>query len=121
MATKELVLQVGTEGGGVCIYRSADDAGAYRFHAEGIGVYLDENDDEDWRQWTTAPVDTIEEALRSIAVDGSWIYWHPMMVLHEYRRVVWQYVQETLRSVTGDPPEVWHGSHQRWLAVCSEG
>jgi hypothetical protein len=32
-----------------------------------------------WRQWTTTPVGTIEAALRSIAVDGSWIHWHPMM------------------------------------------
>jgi hypothetical protein len=43
------------------------------------------------------------------------------MVLREYRSVVWQCVQETQRSVPTDPLELWHGSLQRWLAVCSDG
>lgn len=119
MDTKELVLQLGVEGGGASFYRTAVDAGGYRFHIEGISMCLDENDEERWHQWTTTTVGIIEEALQSLAVDGSWIYWHPMSVLREYRSTVWQCVQETLLSVGNASPERWHRSRLQWMAICS--
>ena len=36
-------------------------------------MYLDENDDEDWRSWTASRSRRFEEALRSVAEDGSWV------------------------------------------------
>lgn len=119
MATKELVLVLGVEGGGVCIYRTGEDAGAHRFHVEGVSMRLDEQDDENWHRWTTTPVGTIEAALRSFDPDGRWVYWHPITVLSEYRSAVWQHVQETLRSLASDPPEMWHRNRSLWMAACS--
>lgn len=119
MATKELVLRLGIEGGGACIYRTAIDADVHRFHVEGVGMSLDNRDEECWHQWTTIPVSTIEEALESIACDGGWISWHPLMILHECRGSVLRGVQKTQLSVATDVNESWHRMRVKWLELCS--
>lgn len=80
---------------------------------------LDEHDEEYWRHWTTSPVETFEESLQSIAIDGSWIYWHPLMVLQECRGTVLQCVEQTQRSVANAPNETWHRVHLQWQRICS--
>src|SRR5688572_11900928 len=94
MDEKELVLKLGVEGGGATIYRRPVGSGGWQFHVEGTSMFLDENDDEDWRSWTREPVPTIRDALRSIAEGGSWVFFHPISVHPEYRKVVWELAQE---------------------------
>jgi hypothetical protein len=120
MPVKEaLVLKLAAEGAGVCIYRTISETGALQFHAKGCSMRLDEMNDEVWDEWTMAPVATIEEALRSIYGDSGWIYWHPVTALSEYRAVIWKCVEEASHSVANDPPEMWHRSRLKWLAICS--
>lgn len=80
MADKELVLQLGVEGGGATVFRTPLDSGGWEFHVEGTSMYLDEHDDEGWRSWRSQPVPTIEEALRAVAEDGSWVFYYPVQV-----------------------------------------
>jgi hypothetical protein len=80
MADKELVLELGVEGGGATVFRTPLDSGGWQFHVEGNSLYLDENDDESWRSWHSQPVLSIEEALASVAKDGSWFFFYPLTV-----------------------------------------
>jgi len=119
MAEKELVLDLGVEGGGARIYRTPLDSGGWRFHVEGSSIFLDENDDDDWRYWTREPVQTIEEALRSIAKDGSWVLFHPISVHPEYRTIVWEQAQETAGKLPERLSTIWEGQSQYWQRRCS--
>ncbi len=119
MATKELVLNIGCEGGGAEVYRTPLASGGFQFHVEGNSMFLDENDDEAWRDWKKEPVETIQAALRSISPDGSWIYFFPIMVHPEYGKAVWQCFEEALRARANDSDERRHRSRQKWLAACS--
>lgn len=49
MAEKEVVLELGVEGGGATVFRTPLASGGWQFHVEGSSMYLDENDDEGWR------------------------------------------------------------------------
>ena len=49
------VADLGVEGGGLTIYRKQAE-GSWSFWTKGSPIALDENDDEDWRYWTTDPV-----------------------------------------------------------------
>src|ERR1700732_3330130 len=99
MADKELVLELGVEGGGATVFRSPLGAGGWRFHVEGSSMYLDENADESWPSWSSEPVGTIEEAVRSISKDGSWVFFYPIRVHPEYRTSVWELVQDAARKL----------------------
>jgi hypothetical protein len=53
MPDKEMVLELGVEGGGAAIFRTPLASGGWQFHVEGSSIYLDENDDEAWRRWSS--------------------------------------------------------------------
>jgi hypothetical protein len=80
MADKELVLELGVEGGGASVFRTPHAADGWQFHVEGTSMYLDEIDDEGWRCWTSQPVLTVEEALRAVAEHASWVFFYPVTV-----------------------------------------
>ncbi len=69
MIEKEIVLNLGHEGGGATLYRTPLASGGWVFHVERSGMDLDENDVEVWRYGTGTSYQTIEEALRS---RGDW-------------------------------------------------
>ena len=118
MGEKEKVLELGVEGGGATIFRTPLDSGGWQFHVEGSSMYLDENDDEDWRSWTSEPVQTIREALRSVAEDGSWVFFHPISVHPEYRNIVWELAQETARNLPGTTPQAVERSEPELASAC---
>jgi hypothetical protein len=120
MGEKDKVLEIGVEGGGATIYRTPLDTGGWRFHVEGTSMDLNKNDDEDWRSWTSEPVQTIAEALRSIAEDGSWVFFHPISVHPEYRTIVWELVQETASKLTQERPRMWQERNRDWQRLCLE-
>jgi len=62
---KVIIAKMGLEGGGCTIYGRLVD-GAWSFWREGTSMYLDENDDEAWRQWATDPVSNVIDALPNI-------------------------------------------------------
>ena len=118
MGEKESVLELGVEGGGATIYRTPLGTGGWQFHVEGTSMYLDENDDEDWRSWTSEPVQTIQEALRSVAEDGSWVFFHPISVHAEYRMIVWELVQETASQLPQERRRMWQDRNRNWQRLC---
>jgi hypothetical protein len=118
MAEKELILNLGVEGGGATIYRSPDGPGSWQFHVEGSSMFLDENDDEGWKSWTTQPVRALEEALRSVAQDGSWILFHPSSIHPEYRAVIWEQVRELARKLPKQSSRRWEHQRPEWQRLC---
>ena len=120
MAEKELVLELGVEGGEATIYRKVVGSEDWQFHVEGSSMFLDENDDEDWRSWTSLPVPTIRDALCSIAEDGSWVFFHPISIHPEYRKVVWEMAQEIASKLPAEGTEMWENRHRHWQRLCLE-
>lgn len=119
MGEIERVLELGVEGGGATIYRTPLDAGGWQFHVEGSSMYLDENDDEDWRSWTSES-GQIREALRSVAKDGSWVLFYPMFVHSEYRMIVWKLVQEAASQLPEERHKMWERRNHIWQRLCLE-
>ena len=70
-------------------------------------MYLNENDDEDWRSWTTEPVDSVRVALQSVAEDGSWFFFHPITIHPEYGKIVWELAQEAASRLTAERSKMW--------------
>jgi hypothetical protein len=120
MADRELVLELGVEGGGATIYRTPLVSGRWQFHVEGTSMYLDENDDEGWRSWRTEPVLNIEEALASVANDGSWVFFYPVKVHHEYRTIVWQLVQAEASKLSEGRIKMWQRRSHDWQHLCQQ-
>lgn len=120
MAEKEVVLEIGVEGGGATIYRTPLSSGGWQYHVEGSSMYLDENDDEDWRSWSTEPVDSVRVAIQSIAKDGSWVFYYPISVHPEYGKTVWELTQETASKLTTEHSGMWKARSQDWQRLCLE-
>jgi hypothetical protein len=120
MVEKEKVLEIGVEGGGATIFRTPLRTGGWQFHVEGTSMFLDENDDEDWRSWTSEPVNTIQEAMQSVARDGSWVLFHPISVHPEYRNTVWELVQETEGKLPEERRRKCKNRSENWQHLCFE-
>ncbi len=71
---KILVTSMGVEGGGVKVYGRHID-GVWSFWQEGSSMYLEENDDEAWRSWTSDPVPEL-----SLALPEQWYTMYPTHV-----------------------------------------
>jgi hypothetical protein len=118
MPDKEMVLQLGVEGGGATIFRTPLASGGWQFHVEGSSIYLDENDDEDWRRWSSEPVLSIGEAMQSVAEDGSWVMYYPMTIHPEYRIAVWELAQATASKLPDESSGMWKRRRADWQRQC---
>jgi hypothetical protein len=118
MAKNELILELGIEGGGARIYRTPLASGAWLFHVEGTSMFLDDNDDEDWRAWTKEPVQSLQEALRSIASDDSWVLFYPMSVHPEYRTSVFEHAQKAAGRLPDTLIPIWEDRREEWQHLC---
>jgi hypothetical protein len=56
------VVDLGTEQGGLTICGRQQD-GMWSFRSNGQSIALDDNDDQEWRQWTTKPVADLNSLL----------------------------------------------------------
>ncbi|MEX2310506.1 MAG: hypothetical protein WD738_23265 [Pirellulales bacterium] len=118
MAGKELVLDLGTEGGGATIFRTRSDAGDWQFHIEGNALELDENEDEVWRSWSTEPVPNIEVALRAVAEDDSWVFFFPIEIHPEYRTIVRELVEAAVAKLPAERRDTGNGQRAVWQRLC---
>ncbi len=76
---KITVADLGVEGGGLTIY--GKQAGvSWSFWTEGTSMALDENDDEEWRSWTTEPVADLNSVL-----PADWPLFYPTKIHPEFR------------------------------------
>ena len=57
-----VIVNMGFEGGGVTIYGRQTD-GVWSLWNEGVSMYFDENDEENWRCWSSDPVSELSELL----------------------------------------------------------
>lgn len=57
-----VIVKIGVEGGGVTIYGRQTD-GVWSLWNEGVSMYFDENDEENWRCWSSDPVSELSELL----------------------------------------------------------
>jgi tetratricopeptide (TPR) repeat protein len=99
---KELVLEVGLEGGGAEIYRTRGDDANWKFHVEKSGLDLDENDEEIVRSSKSKPVNSFEEAVEMLGFGKHLLLVLPLKVHAEYRRRVWEIIREIDRSLTDE-------------------
>jgi hypothetical protein len=120
MDENELVMELGSEGGGARIFRTEVASDGWQFHAEGSSMFLDDKDDENWRLWSCDPVPTIQDALRSIAEDGSWVFLYPISVHPEYRKVVWELAQEIASKLSAESSKMWQHEISSWQSICME-
>jgi hypothetical protein len=120
MAEKELVLELGVEGGSATVYRTALVYGGWQFHVEGSSIYLDENDFEDWRSWRSEPFLSIEEALESFAKDGSWVLFYPVTVHPDFRPSACKLAQEVASKLPEELREMWKRRWKDWQQICQQ-
>lgn len=71
---KFVVAQLGLEGGSATIMGQFAE-GRWKFWNEGTSIALDENFDEDWREWVTDPSEDL-----GAAVPSCWLVMAPMMI-----------------------------------------
>jgi hypothetical protein len=120
MAEKEVDLELGVEGGGATVSRTRLGSGGWQFHVEGSSMYLDENDDEDWHSWRSEPALSIEEALRWVADDGSWVFFYPVTVHPECRAAVWELAQAAAGRLPEGRREMWQRRSRDWQRLCRQ-
>ena len=131
----ELVLKLGVEGGGVSIYRTPLASGGWQFHQAGSSMWILDDTDEDWRslrpepvqtiqappesvqpnQEALEPIQTIQDALRSIAEDGKWVFYSPILIHPEYRTAVKRLALEIFRNLPDERKKWWNRlRRKRW-------
>src|SRR6185295_10957154 len=120
MVEKQLVLELGVEGGGATIFRTRSDTGEWQFHVEGSSMYLDENDGEVWRSWSSEPVPRIEEALRELTDNSSWVYFNPAAIHPEYRVVMSKLVRAAVAKLPTKQKEMGKLRLAEWQQLCDE-
>jgi hypothetical protein len=110
---KVVIAKLGVEGGGVTIFGHRVD-GVWSFWQQGTAMYLDENDDEDWRSWTTEPVPELP-----LALPEEWSMMYPSEVHPEF---VEQFRREYERCLAmQDRGRAMRSQHERWqelLGIC---
>jgi hypothetical protein len=100
-----VIVKMGFEGGGVTIYGRQTD-GVWSLWNEGVSMYFDENDEENWRCWSSDPVSELSELLPKEWWQMSPTKVHPEFVAPLRREY------ERFRSAGG---EIWSPfSHERW-------
>ena len=120
---KEVVLDIGVDGGAATIYRTPLERGGWAYHMGGTTIALDDDDNEEWRHWTRDPVPTLHDALEQVDKHGFWIYFTPCAPIHpEYRLLVWELLLRTAKQRAAEGDSNWSsdGSHARdaWHHYC---
>jgi hypothetical protein len=110
-----VVLNIGMEGGGVTIL-GREDNGTWRFWCQGSTIALDENDDEEWRDWTSDTKPTIAELLPS--------FWHacfPLTVHPAFRDEIRALYYAHLEALSEHERNLFGGhSRYNWEQLFSE-
>ena len=81
-------------------------------------MYLDENDDEVWRSWSTEPVRRVQEAMREITGDGTWVFFHPIAIHPEYRIVMSKLVRVAVAKLPAKHKQIGRHRLAEWQMLC---
>jgi hypothetical protein len=119
MAELEVVIKMGIEGGGATIRRKPNGPDDWAYHVDTGGIFLDDNDDEQWSFHELPTVPSIEEALNQVAGDGFWIDFYPTYIHLDYRARVWEIVQRTVQEQPAKKRSSGRkGREGRWKHAC---
>ena len=118
MVERETVLELSVDGGGATIFRTRSDAGEWSFHVEGSSLYLDENDDEVWRSWSTEPVHSLEVALLEVMGGDAWVFAYPFAIHPEYRTVLSKLVQAAVAKLPAKQKQMRRHQLAEWQRLC---
>lgn len=121
MAEKEVVAELGAEGMGATVYRTALPGGGWEFHVEGTSMDFDDNDDDAWRAWSREPVPTLDEPLQSLSGSSfPWCLLSPGKVDPDYYAFVWEKVQQAADSIPEQFQAHWPLKLARWKRCCNQ-
>ena len=107
MSDKEMVLDIGVEGGRATFFRTPIDYDRGEFYVKGGSLDLDENDDDYWRTWEFGPYQCIEGALSSISDNGDWVFFYPVSIHPEFRAKIWDLVHEAVQTQPDERKRDW--------------
>jgi hypothetical protein len=107
-----VIVEMGVEGGGATIY-GHQVSGAWTFWQEGTSMFLDDNDDEDWRSWTSEPVSEL-----SLALPKNWWTMYATTVNPEFASQL-RREYDRCRG-TQDTERMGRFEHKRWLELFAE-
>lgn len=102
-ARKDVVLQLGCEGGGLDITRLSTLDGKQFFRHSGSSIALDENEDEVWNSWHGDPHSDFVAAIDDATADMPIFWMKPMALKPEFRLQLEEYIQRKIDEAT---PEV---------------
>ncbi len=116
---KELIVELGAEGGGGELYRVKTETGGWVYQSGGSSMYLDDNDDESWREWTSEPSSELNEAVTMLY--KQWFTLYPISIHPEYRAQIWQLVQFQAEQSEKDSDQNWSNYNlSRWREACQQ-
>jgi len=107
---KAVIVKMGFAGGGVTIYGCQTD-GVWSFWQEGGSIYIDDNDEEDWRYWSSDPVSELSELLPK-----EWWMLSPIEVYPEFVAPLRREYERCLGAGGGSVPRF---RHERWRRLLS--
>lgn len=107
-----IIVDVGVEGGGATVYGRETD-GVWSFWNEGSWMYMDENDDDRWRQSASEPV---AELLAALPDDWSAMY--PLRVHPDFVSRIRAEYERCRRTSPGGRGE--RSRHERWRELFAD-
>lgn len=113
----ELVLHLGLEGGSYKIFRLPLGNGSQSFRVLSVSMCLDDEDDEVWRDQESDSFDTIEEALRYISAEGSWVHFCPMAVHPAFRAEIENLANMAQSALPDEGMNSWYW--RKWQHRCA--
>lgn len=107
---KVVIVKMGFEGGGVTICGRQTD-GVWSLWKEAVSMYFDENDEENWRCWSSDPVSELSELLPK-----EWWQMAPTKVHPEFVAPLPAEYERCLGAGGGNVPRF---RHERWRRLLS--
>jgi len=106
-----VVISLGAEGGRITVLGHQRD-GVWSFKVDGVGMDLDENDEEVWRSWSCDATSLMD------ALPPSWWRYSPMKVHPQFADQI-RREYERCRA-EDDERSSWHDyGHERWINILS--
>jgi hypothetical protein len=108
----EVILDLGTEGGGSTIFGRQIAPDQWRFYVKSNSMDLDDQDNDTWQQHQSVEVGTLETAINLLG--ENWILLYPLKVHPAFARQIWEAVQQRIPPPDDYRFEIWSRRRSRW-------
>ncbi len=112
-------MSFGCEGGGTTISRTSAVGGGYTFHFHGSSMSLDDDDNEEWVEFSSPPFGTLAEAIGAMSRSGQWVIMYPLFVHPDYHAEVLRLAVESAQRLKPELAKLWRARRADWERVCS--